>query len=42
VRDKILNKRNIVAEAKGPINIKIVPLGSGGFDVDITITAMAR
>ena len=42
VRDKILTKRNIVAEAKGPITIKVVPLGSGGFDIDLTITTMAR
>jgi len=42
VRDKIIAKRTVVAEAKGPINIKVVPLGSGGFDVDITITTMSR
>ena len=42
VRDKILHKRNIIAEAKGPITIKVVPIGSGGFDVDVTITAMSR
>ena len=42
VRDKILKKRNIVAEAKGPITIKVGPLGSGGFDVDLTITTMSR
>lgn len=42
VRDKIITKRTVVAEAKGPINIKVVPLGSGGFDVDITITTMSR
>ena len=38
VRDKILAKRTIVAEAKGPITIKVIPLGSGGFDVDVTVT----
>src|SRR5690606_24766804 len=42
VRDKIVAKRTVVSEAKGPINIKVVPLGSGGFDVDITITAMSQ
>lgn len=42
VRDKIREKRAIVAEAKGPITIKVVPLGSGGFDVDLTITTMSR
>jgi hypothetical protein len=38
VKDKILAKRAVVAEAKGPITIKVVPLGSGGFDVDVTVT----
>ena len=42
VRDKIMIKRAVVAEAKGPITIKVVPLGSGGFDVDLTITTMSR
>lgn len=42
VRDKIREKRAIVAEAKGPITIKVVPLGSGGFDIDLTITTMSR
>lgn len=42
VRDKIVDKRSIVAEAKGPITIKVVPVGNGGFDVDITITALSR
>jgi hypothetical protein len=38
VREKILDRRAIVAEAKGPITIKVVPLGSGGFDIDVTVT----
>lgn len=38
VRDKIREKRVIVAEAKGPITIKAVPRGSGGFDIDLTVT----
>ncbi len=38
VRNKIREKRVVIAEAKGPINIKVVPLGSGGFDVDVTVT----
>jgi len=42
VRDKIREKRAVVAEAKGPITIKVVPLGSGGFDIDLTITTMSR
>jgi hypothetical protein len=42
VREKIVTKRALIAEAKGPITIKIVPLRSGGFDVDVTITAMLQ
>ena len=42
VRDKIVTKRAVIAEAKGPITIKVVPIGNGGFDVDVTITALAR
>ena len=42
VREKIVAKRTFVTEAKGPITIKVVPVGNGGFDVDITITAMSR
>jgi hypothetical protein len=38
VREKILAKRAVIAEAKGPITIKVIPLGSGGFDVDVTVT----
>jgi len=38
VRDKIVAKSAVIAEAKGPITIKVVPLGSGGFDVDVTVT----
>ena len=38
VRNKILAKRLVVAEAKGPITIKVIPLNSGGFDVDVTVT----
>jgi len=38
VKDKILAKRAVIAEAKGPITIKVIPVGNGGFDVDLTVT----
>ena len=42
VRDKIVTKRTVIAEAKGPITIKVVPLRTGGFDVDLTVTTLSR
>jgi hypothetical protein len=38
VRRKLLAKRTVIAEAKGPITIKVIPLGNGGFDIDVTVT----
>lgn len=38
VREKLLAKRSILGEAKGPITIKVIPLDSGGFNIDVTVT----
>ena len=38
VREKIVAKAAVIAEAKGPITIRVIPRSTGGFDIDLTVT----